>query len=786
MAQEIEPREYEDVPESERMMAILEEESGETQEEEAKEHGIPSALRKILDAENILECLTEAEVKDVQTRVADGYATDLQSMETYLERYEKIIKLSSMQDETGDKTFPFVGASRVMMPLLTAAAVEFNSRSVPDFVNRNNVVNVHVFGKRPPAVKKERAERRSIAIDWQVKKGIKEWDVRTDRLLLLLPVVGQVFRKKWWEHGEIKDSIITADKMIYDHNGESFDSAPRKSHWFYIDQNEYESCVRREYYAPLVAHETTEDGKSQPKIDEPIKLIESHCTLDLDLDGYCEPYIVTFCECCDTVVKIERRFVEEDILVDDGQVVSIEGEEFFTQCGFIPSFDKPAVYVGWGELLYDILISCNTMMRQMIDAGTLNNTAANSGFISSTIGTPGRTKSQRVELILGQLSKVDVGAGQSLKDLIWTPQFQGVSQSFYQMLKDLVEQTQNLMSASQSLEVSTGEAASLYLARVQQAMKVPNAIRSRVYKSLGLEFQRIDYLIGRYMDANKYKEIVSWNPEISPQDIEMYKGAMQKWMEAGGPESGAPEPKDPKQVVEEAYDKESDYSEDFDIYTNADPSLGGDEERIARAEVIAQRAADVPGYNRYEAEKQFLKAINQQDIETLLPKPTGEPDPMAVLQQQWTQADIERMVAEAMSKKMLAQAKMVETEIKAKESESKKELQENQADKLLSETMKNLHEIDSGEAKLAMETLGMAREDMQMELDAQKELTARQGYKVMEHPEHGEITEADIQKTMRDNNMTRDEVVSRLQNFDRGQMEKRTGGRLPNPPEEDE
>jgi hypothetical protein len=249
---------------------------------------------------------------------------------------------------------------------------------------------------------------------------------------------------------------------------------------------------------------------------------------------------------------------------------------------------------------------------------------------------------------------------------------------------------------------------------------------------------------------------------VPDEVMQQYAQALQAWEQAGGPQSGMPQPKDPQQIAEDSYSKEGDYEEEFDIFTTADPSLGGEQERIARAEIIAQRAADVPGYNRYEAEMNFLKAIGQPDADRLLPKPSNEPDPQQMLQMEWMQADIKRMVAEAVAKEKTADAKLVEVEIKAKESESKKELQENQADKLLSETMKNLHEIDQGEARLAMDTLGMAREDAQMELDAEKELTARQMYKVMDHPEHGEVTEADIQKTMAANGLTRDEVISQL------------------------
>jgi hypothetical protein len=393
----------------------------------------------------------------------------------------------------------------------------------------------------------------------------------------------------------------------------------------------------------------------------------------------------------------------------------------------------------------------NTMMRQMIDAGTLNNTAMNSGFISSNVKSPGRSKSARVELILGQLSKVDVGAGQSLKDMIWTPQFQGVSQSFYQMLTDLKAEVDAYVTASQTMDVAAGEAASLYLARLIQALKVPNAIMGRVYGSMTAEFERIDDLMRRYMPDEQYRAIINWEPEVPDDVMAQYQQAMQM-----AKQMGLPPPPDPVEVANSMITKEGDFAETFDMFTTADPTMGSDQERIARAEIIAQRAAEVPGYNRYECEKNYLSKIGETNIDTLLPKPNNEPDPMQVLQMEWTKADIEKMKADSASKIAAIEKNNADLMLKM-------EKQQAELDKILSETMKNLHQIDAGEAQIAMQTLDHARTDVEMELEAQGQLTQRQAYKVMDHPEHGEVTEADIQQTMKDNGMSRDEVIAALQ-----------------------
>lgn len=730
------------------------------QEIESTPDEIPKALRKIIKSEDILADLTEEDVADIKQRVTDGYNQDEQSMKDYIDKYNKVLLLASMNDNSsGDKTFPFVGASKIMLPQLAKAAVEFNSRTVPEVVNRRDIATVKVWGYDDP-VKQAKAERRSSAINWQLKKGIKGWTKRMDRALLLLPVVGMVFKKKWYEDGKIQECLITADRMIFDHDADSFAEAPRKSHWFMMDANVYESQVRLGVYAEIDAHKI-EDKSKQPPVDKPLKLVESHCTLDLDHDGYCEPYIVTFCDCCDTVVRIVRRYAESDVECKDGQVVEIDGEEFFTQAGFIPDLEKAALYTGWGFMMYDALEAINTMMRQIIDAGTLNNTAMNSGFISSNLKTPGRSKKGRPELILGQLTPLDMGGGQKLGDMIWTPQFQGVSQSFYTVLQDLKQQIDQYTTASQSMDVTAGEAASLYLARLQQALKVPNAITSRVYESLSDEFQRISDLMKRYLPEDKYLEIVNWYPEIPTEVQTAYEQAVQQYqqMQPQFPMMLAqgmtppPPPKDPHQVAMSKVRKDDDFADELDILTTADPSLGSEQERIARAEIIAERAMNVPGYDKYETEKKFLSAIGECDIDIILPKPNNEPDPMAMAQLEWTKADTERMKAEAATKMSEIQRKQVTTHMDERKLALDEAKSEADLEKTMSETMKNLAQID-------LQTAGHNLQELQVTAEAA--INAASQPVIEGHPEHGDISEDDIQATMQANNMSREQVIQRL------------------------
>lgn len=739
--------------------------------EEVEESGpIPKALKAILNQEgNLLPYIEEngIDLEAIRERVINGYEADKASMKDYIDRYDKITKLASMKADEGDKTFPFQGASKVMMQYLAQAAIDFNSRTVPEVVNRKDIACVDMWGGKDQE-KEWRGERVSSATNWWLKKGIRGWAKMKDRGLLLLPTHGMYFNKVWWSDNKINESLITANKMVYDHDAESFDEAPRKSHTFPVERNDYISLTREGQWEPIKTLEDEKSDSAQPQIEKPLEMIESHCTLDLDGDGYSEPYIVTWNNDYDSIVRIERRFHENDVEVKDGQVIEISGEEFFIQHGFIPSLDKPAVYDGWGTLLYAAFEQINTLYRQAIDANTLNITAMNSGFISTSLKAPGRSKSGRVELIMGQLSKVDAGAGQKLSDMIWTPQFQGMSQGFYALLENLKTEVMTYCATSQSVDVNAGQAASLYLAQLQQAMKVPNAIMSRVYEGLSREFKRLYDLQKRYMDDETYKSIVDWKPNVPPSVMQQYQQAVEQWQQVAvqamqqGMQPPEP-PKNPEEIALAMVNKQNDFADDLDLITSADPALGSREERLYRSEFVVNQANQFPQlYNQHQAHRNMLIEIGVPNVDQVLPEPSNQPDPMAEAQVEWTLSDAQKNRATAIEKTVASEAKKIETHIKARKIDIEEERAQIDNDKVLSETMENLSKIDKNEAEIALQTLDHARKDVEMELDAQGQLTQRQGYKVMDHPEHGEITEADIQQTMADNGMTRDEVMAAL------------------------
>jgi chaperonin GroES len=120
----------------------------------------------------------------------------------------------------------------------------------------------------------------------------------------------------------------------------------------------------------------------------------------------------------------------------------------------------------------------------------------------------------------------------------------------------------------------------------EQGMKVFNGIFKRTYRSLKQEFRKLYRLNQIFIDENT--QYVSNAKSEGMVLVTDYQGPV------------------------------------TDVMPTADPSITSDAQRIQQANAIAMRVKETPGlYNRYEAERIFLKAMKFPDIDKVLPDPKG-------------------------------------------------------------------------------------------------------------------------------------------------------------------
>jgi chaperonin GroES len=407
-----------------------------------KQKPIPKELSEILNHEgDLCEMFSEAELSTEYTKVTAGIASDKNSMDGYLKRYEKAIQRVKLLPENEKKNFPFDDASNVVLPFLFDAAADFNARSAPPLLERQDICHIKINGKdeieippeamamieqamaaqgqeaamqmhqqviteleKQPTPKESRADRVADMINYDLTQGMPEWREQQDKALFLLPVAGMYFKKTYQCPIEeaTKSELIWPDKLIYDHKADTFEAAPRKTFEFTMSRNDVITATRS---GQMVAWEGLDEDTGTAEY----QFQETHCEMDLDGDGYAEPYIGVISKIAGKFVSLQPRFDEEDVRMnDDKQVVKIDGEDFFSQTIFIPDPAGTCTGLGYGILMNDIFQIIDTNYNQMVDAGTLNNVAANSGFIrqGAKVGprAGNRQKKGTIEMTMGKFT----------------------------------------------------------------------------------------------------------------------------------------------------------------------------------------------------------------------------------------------------------------------------------------------------------------------------------------------------------------------------------------------
>jgi len=350
-----------------------------------------SQLERFLDSVNVAEDIEEEKLVKIGSDVHDGYTTDRQSRTEWEKQYEQWLKLAIQVRE--DKQFPWPNASNVKFPLVSTAAMQFAARAYPTLIpSDGRVVKVVVVGADPQQEKAKRAERVSKFMSYQVLNDMDNWEEDMDKLLFMLPITGTVFKKTFHDHSTDKNSSVLVDpkNLVVNYWTKDLDKSERVTEILWKTKRQITENQRLGLYLeqdlpdPRVYDEGKDNSKmSTPtgQLDDttPYMLLEQHCYLDLDDDDYPEPYVVLIEEQSKKVLRITPRYAKDSIKAEGKKIQKIEALNFYTKYEFIPNPDGGFYGIGFGYLLGPLNDSVNTLINQLVDAGTLNN--LQSGFI---------------------------------------------------------------------------------------------------------------------------------------------------------------------------------------------------------------------------------------------------------------------------------------------------------------------------------------------------------------------------------------------------------------------
>lgn len=562
--------------------------------------------RLTIKSPNLCNRFSDEDLSRIGNFVWEGYLRDKQSRRKWERRTNAAMDLALQIQK--DKNFPWPGCSNIAFPLVTIATLQFHSRAYAAIIEGTEVVKCRVVGPDPTSAKRARAERISMHMSYQVLEQDKAWEEQHDRLLINLPVVGTVFIKSFYDkaRGHNVSELVLARDLVIDYWAKSVEDCPRKTHVISLSRNEihekvlrgtYRDVLKEAWYSQPAAPRTDDQtikkdnrqGVTTPQTDEttPFTGLEQHLELDLDGDGYAEPYIITIEETSHCVLRIVTGFDREADIervssgARAGKIIRISPMQYFTKYSFIPSPDGGIYDVGFGVLLGPLNEAVNTNVNQLTDAGTMSVTAG--GFL----GRGAKIRGGVYTFAPFGWHRVDA-SGDDLNKSIVPLQVREPSMVLFQLLTLLINYVNRI---SGSTDVLVGEnpgqnqPAETTRTVVDQGLKIYSAIFKRVWRSMKEEFKKLYVLNGIYMS------------------IRVPFG-------------------------ENVYALREDYLGNPDeVVPSADPTVTSDQMQFMQAQALKQAAMATPGYDLKEVEKRYLKALKIDGIDQVYPGPDKVPAP---------------------------------------------------------------------------------------------------------------------------------------------------------------
>jgi chaperonin GroES len=582
---------------------------------------------------NLVPKLAASDVSKIGSDALQEYQTDLTSCEDFHERYDRAMD-TAMQVKK-DKTFPWKNASNVIFPLLTTAAIQFQARAYPAIIDGGKVVKGAVLGPDPEGQKRERADRVASYMTWQFLNDVPGWEEDTDKLLLQLPIVGCVFRKTWRDtlRNQNNSETVTAKDFVVNYKTTSLDKAPRFTHVQRYYPYEIEAFIRTGEWS-AVKYEGDDGGDPHSLVE----IYEQTRLIDMDGDGLPEPYVVTLttdgavariAACYDadgiflTTDMLDKQVTLSDlmgmgpeVLGSDVRVVRIERKNYWTKYGFIPAPDGSFYDIGFGTLTDNLGAAVNTIINQLIDAGTLANMQG--GFIAG--GT--KIRGGNMRFTPGEWKRVDGVTSGPLRDNILPLQLPGPNATLFQLLGMLIEAVQNITSVSDIMSGTQDSqtAPTTALALIEQGQKVFTAIYQRIHRALGVEIKIMAGLNRDYLDEEQYFALDD-NPQVvGKADFE---------------------------------------DKDLDVKPVSDPRAINDQVKMAKAQILMGHNGD-PLVNQEEIRRREFEAAGITDIPALLKVPTPPPPPEAIKAMADTENETAKAKAEVRNKDALTAKTLIE------------------------------------------------------------------------------------------------------------------------------
>jgi len=536
---------------------------------------------------NLAEDMEEPVLTTLVTEALENIRNDLNARSDWEKMYKDGIQLLGLKYD--ERTEPWPGACGVFHPMITEAVVRFQAETIIETFPAMGPVKTKVIGKQTKE-KDDAAERVADDLNWQLTENMTEFRSEHERMLWNLPSAGSAFKKVYDDPtlGRQTSVFVPAEDVILPYGYTDMHTCPRISHRMRKNKNDILKLQAVGFWRDVELGEppkTTTDIQKRKDSETGVtasyddRFLIYEMLVDLDLEGYEDtdedgeptgialPYILTLIDGTNKVLSIRRNWREKDPLKLKRQ--------HFVHYVYIPGYG--AYGFGWFHLIGGFAKSATSIMRQLVDAGTLSNLPG--GLKSRGL----RIKGDDTPIAPGEFRDVDVPGG-VLRDNILPLPYKEPSQVLAGLLDKIIDEgrrfaaTADLKVADMSAQAPVGTT----LALLERTLKVLTAVQARVHFAFKQEIQLIAEIV---------KDSIPDNKEY-PYDVDAPQGRKAKYEDY--------------RVVE--------------IIPVSDPNAATMSQRVVQYQAVIQLSASAPQiYDMPELHKQMLHVLGIKNVDKLIP-----------------------------------------------------------------------------------------------------------------------------------------------------------------------
>jgi hypothetical protein len=450
---------------------------------------------------NLAEFIDEATLQSMASELVGDFNSDRESRQDWARAYVKGLDLLGMKIE--ERSQPWAGASGVFHPVLTEAVVRFQAQAMGEIFPASGPVKTKIMGKLTPE-KADQADRIQTEMNYLLTEEMTEYRDETEQMLFKLPLAGSAFKKVYYDPLEDRPvaMFVPAEDFVASYGASDLASCPRYTHIMKKTSNEILELQVAGFYRDVDLPDPEPDFSDiQEKYDEldgesaiiedddRHTILEMHVTMNMpeefdDPDNIARPYVITIDKSSREILAIRRNWYEDD--------AKKKKRLHFVHYKYLPGLG----FYGTGliHLIGGLAKSATSILRQLIDAGTLSNLPA--GLKARGL----RIKGDDSPLMPGEFRDVDVPGG-AIRDSITFIPYKEPSSVLYSLLGNIVEEGRRIGSVAdiQVGDMNSQAPVGTTLALMERSMKVMSGVQARMHAAMKNELRLLARIIRDYM-----------------------------------------------------------------------------------------------------------------------------------------------------------------------------------------------------------------------------------------------------------------------------------------------